>query len=1345
MKPKLNSSGAGGARLATVIFLLLLVLGVSARRALAQSSLDFGDAPAPYPTLVSSNGARHTATGPLLGTLRDTENDGLPNLSALGDDSTGLDDEDGIVFISAVVPGQTATVQVTVTAGPTGGSARLDAWLDFDANGSWAEAADHIFASRVVTNGVNVLSFPVPAAAKIGITFARFRISTLGDLAFTGSAQDGEVEDYRVGISEPMDFGDAPTNNYATLLLQNGARHRIVSNFMLGTKIDSEPDGQPNPTATGDDLNPTAADDEDGISFLTPLVAGSNASVQVVCTMNATQTGRLNAWVDFTRDGDWADAGEQIFADVTVVNGTNNLSFAVPSWAAGGRTFARFRLNANGKIGPTGFTTEGEVEDYLVNVTAALDYGDAPSPYPTVLKDNGARHVFTNTFCLGTSVDGETDGQPDPDAKGDDSNPPGATDDEDGVFFTSSIVPGQTASLEVYVTLPAGANAGILNAWMDFNQDGDWADAGEQIFADRAVGAGINPLTFSVPSTALQGLTYARFRLSSARALSFVGLAADGEVEDYEVNISSGPLDFGDAPRPYPTLLVVNGARHVFNPDVFLGFRVDAEPDGQPDPNALGDDLNGPDEDGVAFTTPLVPGAPASVQVRASTSGFLNAWIDFDANGSWAEAGEKIFSGTALAGGVNNLSFTVPASAKTGATFARFRFNQQVQVLDFVGLGPGGEVEDYRVSIIPDRERCDLDCEGREFWLTFPGNYAPDPDNPARLSFCIHGPGGTAVAISAPGIGFNTNIVIPAVQSATVGLPRAVELGDLNDVVTNKGIHVVASAPIGIQAFDHAKFTTDSYLALHTSVIGTEYVVESFGNLHSGVPTLNGTQFALVASESNTVVTIIPSVATGVHPGGLPYNLLLQPGDAYQLRNTNDAPSDLTGTIIKSDKPIAVFGSHQCANVPSANEWFCDYLVEQLLPVNTWGSDFYTAPLATRTGGDTFRALAAFDNTEIFLDGVSVGIVNRGQFLQGPIAAGAHLNSTRPILVTQYANSGDYDGNTNADPFMLTVQAVRHYASSYRICTPTNDFPTNFVNLIALSGFIGGIQIDGVPIPGPFTAIGPSGYSYARVLITPGSHLVAGGVPFAASVYGWAEYDSYGHPGCFFFGDVAPPRVTSPVASVTASVNDFPNTPGLVPTPDLASATQVQDNCDPQLRSPDQTPKPATLVPPGLYTISLTVQDSTGNIGESNVTFTVLDPSPVIIECPSNLVVNCSSNNGAVLYFTVTAHSTYDPNVPVVSTPPSGSFFPSGTTVVTNVATSLAGQSNSCSFSVTVLCDTRVQLVRGPNGLTISWSGMGTLETTTDLGGRWVPVENAVSPYPVTLMGPRQFFRVRFN
>src|SRR5207253_2130041 len=56
-------------------------------------ALDFGDAPDSYHTLLASNGARHVATGPILGSSRDTEADGQPSPNADADP-----DEDGVTF-----------------------------------------------------------------------------------------------------------------------------------------------------------------------------------------------------------------------------------------------------------------------------------------------------------------------------------------------------------------------------------------------------------------------------------------------------------------------------------------------------------------------------------------------------------------------------------------------------------------------------------------------------------------------------------------------------------------------------------------------------------------------------------------------------------------------------------------------------------------------------------------------------------------------------------------------------------------------------------------------------------------------------------------------------------------------------------------------------------------------------------------------------------------------------------------------------------------------------------------------------------------------------------------------
>jgi hypothetical protein len=524
--------------------------------------------------------------------------------------------------------------------------------------------------------------------------------------------------------------------------------------------------------------------------------------------------------------------------------------------------------------------------------------------------------------------------------------------------------------------------------------------------------------------------------------------------------------------------------------------------------------------------------------------------------------------------------------------------------------------------------------------------------------------------------------------------------------------------------------------------------VQGFGNTHTGVPPLNGTQFALVATESNTVVTIIPSVTTGPRTAGVPYNLVLNRGDTYQLRNTDDSPADLSGTIIKSDKPIAVFGSHQCANVPNGSQWYCDYLVEQLLPVNTWGNIFYTAPLATRALGDTFRILAAYNNTSVFINGALYATVDQGKFVEFQSILPQQIISDRPVFVAQYANSGDYDLNDNGDPFMLTVQATRHYTTSYRLWAPHSDFPVNFAHLIVPTASTGSIQVDGVPVgAGAFTAIGATGYSYARVLVSSGvSHTVTGSTAFSASIYGWAEFDSYGHPGCFYFGDVVPPRINPSSTAATVSVADYPNSPGFVPAPNFASLSVPTDNCSPDFPAPTQTPKAGTLLPPGIHTLTLSLVDNNGNIGETNVTVTVVDPSPVVIDCPKDITVACTNGIGAVVEFVVPAYTTYETNVSVVSTPPSGSVFPPGVTVVNNVATSLAGETNSCSFSVTVECAGTITLSVAPGkNLNLNWTGSsGVLESASTVTGIWQVVTSGVNSVtlPINTKSNR-FFRVR--
>ena len=187
------------------------------------------------------------------------------------------------------------------------------------------------------------------------------------------------------------------------------------------------------------------------------------------------------------------------------------------------------------------------VGDDSATATAAIldqDFGDAPDPtYPTLLASDGARHSLDGTLYLGAAADGEADGQPNATATGDDS---AGGNDDDGVSFGSALVQGESAS----VTVVASA-AGVLDAWVDWNADGDWSDPGEKVFDGVALGAGSNLLTIDVPQEAVPGATYARFRLSSTGVALPTGPAAGGEVEDYQVVVA--PAGAPAAPVEIPT------------------------------------------------------------------------------------------------------------------------------------------------------------------------------------------------------------------------------------------------------------------------------------------------------------------------------------------------------------------------------------------------------------------------------------------------------------------------------------------------------------------------------------------------------------------------------------------------------------------------------------------------------------------------------------------------------------------------------------------------------------------------------------------------------------------------
>ncbi len=159
--------------------------------------------------------------------------------------------------------------------------------------------------------------------------------------------------------------------------------------------------------------------------------------------------------------------------------------------------------------------------------------GTAMDDYETLVSNNGPSHVIIDDLFLGSTVDAETDGQPDGNAFGD-----GVDEDGITIFPTLDIVPGNTIMLPLSITNGTG-NTAYFEAWIDWNGDGDFNDPNE-IVANMDDSASSFPTIWSiaVPSDAKVGSQLGvRLRLSNTDGLTPYGPANSGEIEDFLIGI----------------------------------------------------------------------------------------------------------------------------------------------------------------------------------------------------------------------------------------------------------------------------------------------------------------------------------------------------------------------------------------------------------------------------------------------------------------------------------------------------------------------------------------------------------------------------------------------------------------------------------------------------------------------------------------------------------------------------------------------------------------------------------------------------------------------------------------
>ena len=451
--------------------------------------------------------------------------------------------------------------------------------------------------------------------------------------------------------------------------------------------VDAENDGQPNITATGDGA------DENGIEFLTPIMPGQNYQIRVT----VSDASYLNAWIDFDNSGT-LDVGERIFSNEHFTSaGTFTFTRSAPTGTLPTTLHSRFRLTKtdtqSGDL-PTGEAYSGEVEDY-----ALMSLGDF------VWKDNGAGGGTPNNGIKDGGEVGisgvelrllDNSGNAILDGTG---NPIKTTTDSNGQYRFTGLMPG-TYRVRILNTEFASGKP-LYDYYSTTDQAGfNTPDNNLNENADE------NGIDNADPTTnATNGITTGLITLSLGSEP--VG-GADGDNDsNSNMTVDFGFLqyDYGDDPNSYSTTLASTGARHILDGSTYLGEDVDAETDGLPGTIATSDDADAnDDEDGIVFKTSIQPGQSYEIEVTASMNGYLNAWIDFNGDGDFADAGEQIRSDAdgalSLTAGKQTLTFTAPGLITdppfASTLYSRFRFTKTTgQGNSSTGTAPNGEVEDY--------------------------------------------------------------------------------------------------------------------------------------------------------------------------------------------------------------------------------------------------------------------------------------------------------------------------------------------------------------------------------------------------------------------------------------------------------------------------------------------------------------------------------------------------------------------------------------------------------------------------------------------------------------------------
>lgn len=340
-------------------------------------------------------------------------------------------------------------------------------------------------------------------------------------------------------------------------------------------------------------------------------------------------------------------------------------------------------------------------------------------------------------------------------------------------------------------------------------------------------------------------------------------------------------------------------------------------------------------------------------------------------------------------------------------------------------------------------------------------------------------------------------------------------------IVENKGVFISSTGNLSVYAFNERVRSADGTVVLPVSALGKDYLITSHferltypveydGNID------NESLMLVIATEDDTEIEITRSNSS------VPFTQRLNRGQSYQIKER----FDLTGTRVRvigddanSCKKIAVFGGNKwtsVGNCGAAN----DNLFQQAYPISTWGQSYIHVALEGRSSGELVKVLAAEDNTEVFVNGNSRGIIGATQFLTFDFAPDetVSIETSKPSSVTVLAKSQECNQVTQplfdqGDPFMISYSPNEQLLKSVKFSALSlQSIQDHYVNIVVPAGAQNQTILDGSNIGASFSVVpGNASFYYARIRIFQGVHQLTNPEGFIAYVYGFGFLESYGY------------------------------------------------------------------------------------------------------------------------------------------------------------------------------------------------------------------------------------------